>query len=143
MSRSRRRAEAGLSYVEVLVATLILAASLVPALDALKAGLDGMRIHEDLARERHHLMSKLEEVLADPFLTLSAVASASPSPTTPTPYSDPVAAADRRLVYVFRYDGDDADGDGDPFTGVDSGLVWVRVAVQGTPHAIETLTSDD
>lgn len=141
-ARAERRSS-GLSYVEVLVATAILAASLVPALDALKAGLDGTRIHEELAAQHHRMFSKLEEVLAEPFFTLSTVAATSPGPTTPTPYSDPLGADPRRLVYVFRYDGDDADGDGDPFTGVDAGLVWVRVAMQGTPHAVETLTSAD
>ena len=49
--------------------------------------------------------------------------------------------ASRRLVYVAGYDGDDADGDGDPFTGADDGLLWVEVEIENTSVAVACLTS--
>jgi hypothetical protein len=44
-------------------------------------------------------------------------------------------------VFLSRYDGDNADGDGDPFTGTDGDLIWVRVEIPGTTLDIEALTS--
>ena len=44
-------------------------------------------------------------------------------------------------MFLARYDGDDADSDGDPFTGGDEGLLWVKVEIEGTAHVIETLVS--
>ena len=58
-----------------------------------------------------------------------------------TVYSDAAGATNRRLVYLSRYDADNADGDNDFFTGMDAGLVWVRVELEGTTQAIEGLTS--
>ena len=45
-------------------------------------------------------------------------------------------------MYLSRYDADNADGNGDFFdAGVDEGLLWVRVEIEGTSQAIEGLTS--
>ena len=44
-----------------------------------------------------------------------------------------------RQVFLSRYDGDNADADDDPFTGTDDGLLWVRVAIDGSEQAIETV----
>jgi hypothetical protein len=125
--------------VEVLVATVIVAVSLVPALEALQIGILGADVHESRVTLHYHLAGKLEEVLARPFadLAVEAVAAAG----SPTAYSDAAGAPDRRLVYLAGYDGDDADGDGDPFTGADPGLLWVRVEIESTPYVLETLTS--
>lgn len=139
----RRRGQAGISYLEVLIATVLLVVSLLPALEALRTGVEGAAVHESLAVRRHALLSKLEEVLAQPIPALEAAAAAAGGPGSPTSYSDPPGTDDRRLVYLARYDADDADGDADPFTGGDAGLLWVRVAIEKSPHAIETLTSAD
>jgi hypothetical protein len=32
--------------------------------------------------------------------------------------------------------------DNDPFTGTDAGLLWIRIELEGTGYAIETLTSE-
>jgi hypothetical protein len=42
---------------------------------------------------------------------------------------------------LSRYDADDADGDDDPFTGTESGLIWVRVILADTVHGFESLTA--
>ena len=54
----------------------------------------------------------------------------------------PPATNNRRLVYLSRYDADNADGNGNFFdAGMDEGLLWVRVEIEGTDQAIESLTS--
>ncbi len=133
--------QTGLSYVEVLVATVLVAISIAPALTALNGGLTASGVHESHIADHYHLMAKVEDVLAEPVADLSTAASAAGNPSTPTSYSDSAGADRRRLVFLSRYDGDNADGDDDPFTGVDDDLLWLRVEIEGTAHAFETLTS--
>jgi len=134
--RRRARGQGGFSYVEVLVAVALLALCLVPALDALQTGVLGAATHNTQAVDHYAVAGRLEEVLAEPFSSLDAAAVAAGGPTVPTSYS-----AAPLLVYLARYDADDADGDGNPFTGGDDGLLWVRVAVEGGGASLETLTS--
>jgi type II secretory pathway pseudopilin PulG len=131
----RRRARAGFSYVEVLVATALIALCLTPALEALQSGLQGASVHESRAIGHYSLQGKLEELLAESFASLDAAATAAGSPTTPTSYS-----TSPLIVYIARYDGDDADGDGNPLTGGDDGLLWVRVEHESTGQFLQTLT---
>ncbi|NIR30996.1 MAG: hypothetical protein GWN84_17105 [Gammaproteobacteria bacterium] len=133
--------QTGLSYVEVLVATVLVAISIAPALTALNSGLTASGVHESHVADHYHLMSKVEDVLAQSFADLSAAASAAGNRSTPTSYSDSAGADRRRLVFLSRYDGDNADGDDDPFTGMDDGLLWLRVEVEDTAHVFETLTT--
>ncbi len=135
---------AGFSYIELLVATIILTLALIPALDGLSSGIQGSRLHEAHAMDFNHLTAKLEEVLAEPFTNLDAAALAAGDKDTPSSYSDSVTTADgrslTRQVFLARYDGDNID-DSDPFTGGDAGLIWVKVQLAGTAHAVECLTS--
>lgn len=133
--------DGGYSYLEVLMAIVILAISIVPAMDALTAGIRGAQIHSTLSAEHYHVFGRLEELLAQPFDDLDAEAVAVSDPSVPTSYSDTLGAPRRRLVYLSRYDGDDADTDANPFTGVDPGLIWVRVQIEGRPRSLETLTT--
>jgi len=135
----------GLSYIEALLATLLIAVSLVPATDALRSGIKGASVHESLTVETYLLLGKMEYVLSQSVAVLDDAAAVAGSPTAPTAYSDKVTLPDGaeldRRVYLSRYDGDNADADDDPFTGADEGLLWVRVDIAGTAHALETLTS--
>ena len=45
------------------------------------------------------------------------------------------------LVYLSRYDGDNADGDNDGFTGTDADLSWIRAAIADTPVSLHTLVT--
>jgi len=138
--------QTGFSYIEVLVAMVLIATALVPALEALQPGIQASQIHRIQTENRYLLTAKMEDVLAEPFADLDAAAVAAGDASTPTSYSDTVTASDGRQidrqVYLSRYDGDNADGDDDPFTDTDEGLLWVRVEIAGFPHALETLTSD-
>ncbi len=133
------RRQTGFSYVEVLVAVTLLAVALVPAMDALQTGLLGASVHERLAAQHYRAAGRLEELLAQPYGALDAAALAAASATTPSSYSDAVGVADRRLVYLARYDIDNADADGNRFTGGDEGIVWVRVAIEGSDVALDSL----
>ncbi len=135
---------AGFTYVEVLVATFILAVCLLPALNALTTGIQGSAIHTSHAEDAYLLRAKMEEVLATSFTDLETAATAAAGPGNITSYSDTVPHADGRTVtrnvYLAAYDGDNADSDDDPYTGADPDLLWVRVAIPDTLHVLETLT---
>jgi len=133
---------AGLTYVEVLIATVLMVVALVPAIDALRPAIQGSGIHQSETVLHYHLTATLEDVLAAPFDSLDADAQALGDPTVSSAlFSDTAGSADRRLVFLSRYDADNADGDNDQFTGTDEGLIWVRVVVETTSHALETLVS--
>lgn len=129
---------AGFSYVEVLVATVLIALVLVPSIEALQSGVQSSAAHVDFAVNNYRLRDKLEETLARPFAELETMAG-NATAAVPPPYSDPLGTADRRLVYLARYDGDNADADDDPFSGEDDGLLWLRVRIVGTHYDVETL----
>ncbi len=130
----------GFSYVEVLVATVLIAVCLVPALQALQPALLSTRVREAYTVDHLALRSKMEEVLAEPFAHLAAAEAAAGSYLVPTHYSDTITATDGRLisrnVFMAKYDG---DGDGTP----DPGLLMVKVEILGTLYRFFTLASDD
>jgi hypothetical protein len=120
----------------------LIAILLVPAIDAMHTGIRGGELHAVQAVQHGRLTGRMEHVLAESFAVLAGEADAAGSPTVPvTAYSDAAGTKDRVLVYLARYDGDDADADGDPFTGTDEDLLWVRVAMEDTPDAIESLVT--
>jgi len=43
---------------------------------------------------------------------------------------------------LSAYDADNSDGDDDPFTGTDEGLLWVRVAIEGSVHDVLSLVRE-
>ncbi|MGI9234192.1 MAG: prepilin-type N-terminal cleavage/methylation domain-containing protein [Woeseiaceae bacterium] len=124
-----RPSESGMTLVEVLVAVSLLAVLLVPALHALHTGFVGAAVQTDHSRDHYRLVARIETVLADSYTNLEIAAA---GPATPSSYSDAAGPADRILVFVAPYDADDADTDADPFTGADDGVLWVRVAIEGS-----------
>ena len=140
-SRRFRSRQSGITYVEVLIAAALIAVSLVPMMDAVRTATISAGVHEEAAVQNLHLIAILEDVLAEPFSSLETAATAAGSESTLTSYSDLAGSSNRRLVFLSLYDGDNADTDNDPFTGPDQGLMWVRVEVEGTSQAIETLIS--
>jgi len=137
---------AGFSYVEVLVATVLIAVTLVPAIEAFSPGIDGTAYTESLVEDRYQLSAKLEEVLAATFADIDTAATAAGSPTIASSYSDIFTYPDGRQitrnVFLSRYDGDNADTNNNPFNGIDAGLIWVRVEIGGTSLRFESLISD-
>ncbi len=135
----RRTHQLGLTLVEVLVAVTLLTILLVPAMRALQTSVTGAGVHSDLASSHFRLTSRLEELLAEPFVDLSDAAIAAGAPTTETIYSEAAGPPGRLIVYLSLYDGDNADTDDDPFTGTDADLLWVRVDIEDTVHTLETI----
>jgi Tfp pilus assembly protein PilV len=132
--------QSGLSYIEVLVATLLIAVALVPMMEALGPGLQGSEIHRESAEVHFALTGKLEAVLAQPFGDLDAAAAAAGDYKIATSYSD-LAAAVPHEVFIWRYDVDNADGDGNVFTGGEDDVLWVRVATVDALTDLQTLIS--
>lgn len=144
--QSNHNKMAGFSYVEVLVATVLIAVTLVPAIEAFSSGINSTGYTESLVEDRYQLTAKLEEVLADSFADIDTAATVAGSPTIDSSYRDIVTYPDGRQitrnVFLSRYDGDNADADNDPFTGIDAGLIWIRVEIDGTSLNFESLISD-
>lgn len=133
----------GFSYVEVLVATFIMAIALVPAIEALQGGIQATAIHGERAEIHYRLTGKMEEMLARPFAELGQQADAVDGNTAIVEvFSDSVGTDLRRLVYLARLDGDNADADNNPFTGADDGLIWLQVRLEGTDDSLETVVRD-
>ncbi|MEN8177437.1 MAG: hypothetical protein ABFS39_02340 [Pseudomonadota bacterium] len=140
---SVHRSVGGFSYTEVLVSTFLIAILLVPALESLHNGILGSEVHATRVDNHLRLTGKLEEVLAQPFTELEQAADAAGgSGVVIDTYSDAAGSDWRRLVYLARYDGDNADADDAPFTGADPGLLWVRVQIEGADESLQTLTLD-
>jgi hypothetical protein len=137
MRQTQPQLQSGFSYFEVIIAALVLTMALIPALDALQVGLVGSSVQESYVVEHYRLAGAMEDILAQPFSALETDALAVGDPQVPTSYSDPVATPQRRLVYLSAYDPDAAD----PFVDDATGLVWVRVEIENTPHAVESLTT--
>ena len=134
------RCQAGLSYIEVLVATLLITVALVPMMEALGPGLQGAQIHRGQAEVRFALTGKLEEVLAQPFDDLDAAATAAGDYKVPTSYSDAAATVPHE-VFIWRYDVDNADTDNNEFTGGEDDILWIRVATIDSSTDLQTLVS--
>ena len=132
--------QVGFSYTEVLVATALIAVALIPMLDALTPGLQGVQIHREQAEIHFVLQGKMEEVLAQDFHDLDAEGLAAGSPTTPTVYSDTGAVVPHE-VFIWRWDADNADADDDGFTGGEDDLLWIRGATADGAMQLNTLVA--
>ena len=148
--------EEGFTYVEMLVASVIVMASIGPALDALRRAQLAADIHASETILHYRVLGRMEDVLAEPFESLLEAAKTAGSPLVPTVYSDPAGQEDRIAVFLSFYDtgnkdldGDfftiadaDSDSDGNPYTGDDVviDVVWARVEIAGTPHGLVSLT---
>lgn len=147
----------GLSYIEVIIATALIAIALVPMLEALQTGIQGANVHQSLTTDHYQLKAKMEEVLAEPFASLLNAAAAAGNKTVVSSYSDSAGVSQRRLVYLSFYDAADSDGDTNPFTLLDPNtdadnnpytgsdvvidLLWIRVEIENSVQAFESLTS--
>ncbi len=138
---TRRAHQSGLTLIEVLVAITLLAIVIVPATRALHTSVVGTNVHSDVTTVHYRLTSQVEQLLVEPFESLENAAVAAGSASVATTYSETAGNPGRLLVFLAYYDGDNADGDDDGFTGVDTDVLWIRVESEGTVHGIETLAT--
>lgn len=131
----------GFAFLEVLVAAVILAIALVPASSALRAASDHGRQSRERLSVEYLALAKLETALAASWQTLETEAVKTGGTTESTLWSDPGGSTNRRLVYVAPHDLNNADGDNNLLTGVEAGILRVRVEVSGTNIQFETLVA--
>ena len=127
--------------MEVMVAVMLVGVCLVPALEALQGGVQSSSGYEEQVNDLHALRGRLESLSVEPFSILDVEAQATALGVASTNYSDLPGTENRILVYLQRYDGDNADLDDDPTTGVDAGLLLLRVAGTTSGQTLETLLS--
>lgn len=146
----RKSKAQGFSYVEVLVASMLIAIVLVPAINALQTGIQSTGIHQDLTVQHYLRLQKMEELQAEPYANLLTAAKTAANKTTATSYSDASGTSNRRMVFMALYDADadpftlidpNTDLDNDLYTGSTANLLWIRVETEGTAQGIETLVS--
>ena len=136
--------ERGFSYAEVLISVVLIAVALVPAMEALTPAIQGVTVQETAVTEHYHLKAKLEETLALPFDELSQEAEILGDPAVfSAVYSDLPAAENRRLVYLAHIDADNADADDNAFTGIETDLRWIRVAISGSHRRLDSVLVSD
>ncbi|MFK8030339.1 MAG: hypothetical protein AB8G18_08860 [Gammaproteobacteria bacterium] len=135
LSKSRFR-QAGLSYLEVLIAAAVIAVSAFPVSTALKHAMNSAD-HSQQSTVRHfQLLEKMEEVLSYPY---SDLVLQSGTVFRPGDWSDDAGVADQRLVYIVPADGDNADLDNDLLTGVDNDFLLIRVEYANQNGRLEAI----
>ncbi len=137
LNRLYPRKESGFSYVEILLAMVLLLILLVPAMDALSSGLMGSVVPQ--AEREARLREKMEEVLSRPYSELRAatyVAGGNSDTAIKTAYADASGATNRRLVIFYR-----CNTTTHALSSADTGLIRVKVYYQadGDAAAMETL----
>lgn len=142
MKRHLLARQNGLSYVEILVAIVLISIALVPAMEALVPAISGSVIYRSETERHYHLAAKLEEVLALPYAQLDEEALAVVNETTAsTLFSDADPSDSRRLVFLSRYQPADSVTPVAVFTTDDIGMLWVRVQLEGSEFYLESLAS--
>ena len=92
----------GFSYLEIMVALLILGICAVPAADAMRAGTNAALVAAAKARELRCMKSHMEYVLAEPYDKLAAAATEDGTPSSYTRLGD--TACIDRYVFIVRYE---------------------------------------
>lgn len=125
---STRPLHRGLAYVEAVLATVMVAVLLAPALNSLSTGLLSQEVSETQNTQTLSLQSKMDEVLAKPYSVLLAETNqvgGNTKTSVSLALSDPVGSP-RRIVTIYRTNSSDV-------SVTDTGLLRVRVAWDGAP----------
>jgi len=133
--------QAGYAYIEALIAVLLVATSLTPMMDSFTQLVSVQTRQAELNRLIDDSQTLLETVANEDYAILDTQALAAGGPAAPSSYSDSATITNRRLVFLSRYDIDNADGDNDGLTGVDPGLLWIRLQTEGTSIDLQTLVA--
>lgn len=126
----------GFSLVELLAVLILLGLVITPALGSLQGALQSEQVNRAALVDDYRLVDITEQVLAEPFGRLVAAAE---GPVTPSRYSDAAGTAARRLVFISRFDADNADLDDDELTGADDGILKIRVQIEASAAQLSVL----
>lgn len=137
--RSLSQQFGGYAYVEVLIAVVLVATCLAPMVESIAQAVRIQTQQVDQRDALHFTTSLMEQTLSTKYQDLDLEAVAVNDATAQTSYSDPTGTEHQRLVYLARYDLDNADSDNDPLTGGDAGLLWVRVTSADGRYDLQNL----
>ncbi len=138
----------GFSFIEVLVAIVLMAVTIIPAMEAIQTGLKGNELHVSVTSQYYALQSRMEDMLAEDYDDLLTKAQTAGSNSVASSYSDVAGSTDRIIVYLALYDADvdpfviadpNTDGDSDVYTGDTSDMMWISVVLENSVYAFETL----
>ncbi len=138
----------GFSFIEVLVAIVLMAITIIPAMEAIQTGLKGNELHVSVTSQYYALQSRMENMLAEDYDDLLTGAQTAGSNSVATSFSDASGSTDRIIVYLALYDADadpfviadpNTDGDSDVYTGDTSDMMWINVVLENSAYAFETL----
>lgn len=139
--RSRPRPPArGINYVEVMLATLLLAVCLLPALNSVSNAISSNGVSPGMTRTTILCVkSRLEIVSADPYSALLNAATAAGSIATASAYSvGAIAPCPALQVYLARFD---ADNPSSPYPGSDTGLILIKITAPDNAFVLSTLVT--
>lgn len=129
----------GYAYIEVLIAVVLVATCLAPMVESLAQAVRIQTLQTDQRDALHFTTSLMEQTLSTSYQALDAEAVAVGDATATTSYSDPTGTKNQRLVYLARYDVDNADADNNVLTGGDPGLIWIRVTSADGRYDLQNL----
>lgn len=148
-----RGRERGFSFLEIIVAVMVLAICAVPMLDAIRNGVSASSIASAKARELRCIKNTMETVLAEPYQSLYAAAAGRdqpavfPMPATFSAPADGSCDAPPRISiarYEFEDGGTEVWLDGNPgatSAQLESPLLYVTVAAANGGYAFTTLVA--
>ena len=131
--------QSGVSYIEVLVTTFMIAVLLVPAMESLIPGMQASDVHQQQTQSHYVLSGRLEQLLSEPYANLKAEADRIGSPSIPSVYSSPIDDQIEYSVFLANYDIDNLDADGDIFTGVEEDVLWIKIENSDQSIVYQTL----
>lgn len=136
--RAWRHRCAGMTLLEAVLAVLLLSICLVPAANALRGAIAAPLDSESAARNLDCVSSRMETVLAEPYLRLLAAAGdRTASSTYSTPASDTCPAV---TVFITRYGNDATRQLGPSGNGEHLLYVGAELADAGAPHRFPLAT---
>ena len=92
----------GFSYLEIMVALLVLGVCAVPAVDAIRSGANAAQVAAAKANELRCMKSHMEGVLAEPYDNLAAAAREDGRPSTYSRVGE--TSCIDRYVFIARYE---------------------------------------
>jgi prepilin-type N-terminal cleavage/methylation domain-containing protein len=135
----------GFSFVEILVAVVVLGLCAAPLAAAVKSGVDASRIGTAKARELRCMRNTMESVLAEPYQTLSDAARGKDLPSAYVPAADPSCDI-ARIVTIAKYEYE--NGKSPVFLDAGAGedrlamaMLYVTVSSPDSGYTFTTLVS--
>lgn len=131
--------EKGFSYIEVMLALILLTICLAPAMDAVRNATNAPRVALQGAQALTCLKARMESVVGEPYQSMLYAAG---ERTTPSAYSLAAdASCPARDVMIARYDPDAFPY----FMSTDTGLLYIvvstRASIGAPPMTLTTMVA--